>query len=58
MPAISIPSFLMILILKVAEVIEDASRGDNKVTVTSSQLVNGKMKKTVKEYKTSEYYKE
>ncbi|WP_157986724.1 XAC2610-related protein [Chitinophaga alhagiae] len=44
--------------VKVEEITEDARDGGDMVTVTTSRLENGKMKKTVKQYKTSEYYKE
>lgn len=44
-------------LVKVEEVTEDTTGGGDMVTVTTSQLVNGKMKKTIKHYKTSEYYK-
>ncbi len=43
---------------KMAEVVEEADAGGDVVTVTTSQLVNGKMKKNVKRYKTQEYYKD
>ncbi|RPE08053.1 hypothetical protein EGT74_13345 [Chitinophaga lutea] len=43
---------------KVAEVVEEADAGGDMVTVTTSQLVNGKMKKSVQRYKAQEYYKE
>ncbi|WP_343704556.1 hypothetical protein [Chitinophaga sp.] len=42
---------------KVEEVTEDTTGGGDMVTVTISQITNGRMKKTIKHYKASEYYK-
>lgn len=43
---------------RVMEVMEDADAAGDMVTVTTSQLVNGRMKKSVKQYKANEYQRE
>ncbi len=45
-------------LLKVYELVEDATKGDDNVYVTEKKFVKGKWQKSTKKYKTKEYYKE
>jgi len=45
-------------LLKIYEMEEDASKGDDYVYVTERKHVNGKWTKSTKKYKTKDYYKD